>query len=220
MNFAYIQARGGSKRFPNKNIIEFAGKPMLVHAIDIVKRSCVFDYVCVATDDKNIAAIAQESDIAVWWREKVSDSQTDDDLAAEIVPYFSHYAIGCRIYPCIPLLRYSRFIEAETLIKYGFNAVRTVAEYEHPVERAMTIQDDGSLYYPGLDVYEMRTQQMRKKYYDPGAFLMFRIDQFKGTLAMDKTAPIVLDWCEFQDIDYPDDLEKLKMKYRGYYELV
>lgn len=57
---AIIPARGGSKRIPKKNIIEFFGKPMIAHTIEAILKSGVFDYVMVSTDDEEIARIAKE----------------------------------------------------------------------------------------------------------------------------------------------------------------
>lgn len=53
-----ILARGGSKRLPRKNILDFFGKPMLAWTIEAAISSGVFDRVLVSTDDKEIAEIA------------------------------------------------------------------------------------------------------------------------------------------------------------------
>ncbi|MCO6470663.1 MAG: acylneuraminate cytidylyltransferase family protein [Saprospiraceae bacterium] len=56
---AIIPARGGSKRIPHKNIIDVAGKPMIVWTIEAALQSGLIDEVVVSTDDKLIAEIAQ-----------------------------------------------------------------------------------------------------------------------------------------------------------------
>src|SRR5438132_6292712 len=61
MRLAVIPARGGSKRIPRKNIKPFAGKPMIVYAIDAARRAGVFDHVVVSTDDDEIATIARQA---------------------------------------------------------------------------------------------------------------------------------------------------------------
>jgi CMP-N-acetylneuraminic acid synthetase len=53
-----IPARGGSKRIPRKNIIEFYGKPMIAWTIEAAKNAEVFDTILVSTDDEEIAEIA------------------------------------------------------------------------------------------------------------------------------------------------------------------
>lgn len=55
---AIIPARGGSKRIPNKNIIEFGGKPMIAHTIEAAIQSKIFDKIIVSTESKEIAEIS------------------------------------------------------------------------------------------------------------------------------------------------------------------
>jgi len=56
---AIIPARGGSKRIPSKNIIDFCGKPMIAWTIQAAKESDLFDRIIVSTDDENIAAVSK-----------------------------------------------------------------------------------------------------------------------------------------------------------------
>ena len=53
-----IPARGGSRRLPRKNVMLFAGKPMLWHAIDTARESKCFSDIIVSTDDPDIAKVA------------------------------------------------------------------------------------------------------------------------------------------------------------------
>jgi N-acylneuraminate cytidylyltransferase len=55
---AIIPARGGSKRIPNKNIINFNGMPMIYYSIQAAIDSNQFDDILVSTDSKEIAEIA------------------------------------------------------------------------------------------------------------------------------------------------------------------
>ena len=54
-----IPARGGSKRFPKKNIVDFFGKPLIAYTIQAALDTGLFDKVIVSTDDKEIAAISK-----------------------------------------------------------------------------------------------------------------------------------------------------------------
>tara|TARA_B100001057_G_scaffold486400_1_gene567527 strand:- start:1910 stop:2605 length:696 start_codon:yes stop_codon:yes gene_type:complete len=54
-NLAIIPARGGSKRIPKKNIIDFHGKPMISWTIIAALESNKFDKVVVSTDCEEIA---------------------------------------------------------------------------------------------------------------------------------------------------------------------
>jgi CMP-N-acetylneuraminic acid synthetase len=57
---AIILGRGGSKRIPRKNIVDFAGKPMIAWSIQAAINSRRFDRVCVSTDSDEIAQIARD----------------------------------------------------------------------------------------------------------------------------------------------------------------
>jgi len=56
----FIAARGGSKGVPQKNIRLLAGKPLIAHTIETVKKSKLFDSIIVSTEDKKIANIAKK----------------------------------------------------------------------------------------------------------------------------------------------------------------
>lgn len=58
---AIIPARGGSKGIPNKNIALLAGKPLVVHAIEVALASKHIDRVIVSTDSPLIAEVAKEA---------------------------------------------------------------------------------------------------------------------------------------------------------------
>lgn len=57
-NIAIIPARGGSKRIPKKNIVEFHQKPLIAWTIEAALNSGLFDAVVVSTDDEEIAKIS------------------------------------------------------------------------------------------------------------------------------------------------------------------
>jgi len=56
---AIIPARGGSKRIPKKNIIDFFGQPMISLTIKAAIDSGCFDRVLVSTDCEEIAEVAR-----------------------------------------------------------------------------------------------------------------------------------------------------------------
>lgn len=58
---AIIPARGGSMGIPNKNIIETAGKPLIVWSIDAALRSRGIERTVVSTDSTEIAAISEKN---------------------------------------------------------------------------------------------------------------------------------------------------------------
>ncbi len=79
---AIIPARGGSKRIPHKNIIDFMGRPMLSWTIQAALDSGIFKRVIVSTDDKNIAQVAENNGIEVpFMRDEFADDHSPLSLA-------------------------------------------------------------------------------------------------------------------------------------------
>jgi CMP-N,N'-diacetyllegionaminic acid synthase len=54
-----IPARGGSKRLPNKNIINLNGNPLISYSIRAAQESNMFDEIIVSTDSKEIKEISE-----------------------------------------------------------------------------------------------------------------------------------------------------------------
>ena len=58
-----VCARGGSKEVPGKNIKVFNGLPLIAHTIIQAKRTGVFDYVVVSSDNDEILSVADQYDV-------------------------------------------------------------------------------------------------------------------------------------------------------------
>lgn len=79
---AIIPARGGSKRIPHKNIMNFMGKPLIAWTIEAAKESSLFDRIVVSTDDVEIAKVAVSVGIEVpFLRQEANDDLTPVSLA-------------------------------------------------------------------------------------------------------------------------------------------
>jgi N-acylneuraminate cytidylyltransferase len=79
---AIIPARGGSKRIPRKNIIDFDGKPMIAWTIQAALDSGCFDRVLVSTDSEEIAELAISSGATTpFLRQENADDAAPSSLA-------------------------------------------------------------------------------------------------------------------------------------------
>ena len=79
---AVIPARGGSKRIPKKNIMDFHGKPMIAWTIEAAVQSGLFDRTIVSTDDPAIAEVALAFGAEVpFLRKGFADDQSPVSLA-------------------------------------------------------------------------------------------------------------------------------------------
>jgi CMP-N-acetylneuraminic acid synthetase len=89
-SLALIPARGGSKRLPRKNILPFAGRPMLAWTVEAARDSAVFDRIVVSTDDSEIAAVASAEGAEVLMR----PASVSDD-ASTLVDVVHHTVATC-----------------------------------------------------------------------------------------------------------------------------
>jgi N-acylneuraminate cytidylyltransferase len=79
---AIIPARGGSKRIPHKNILDFDGKPMIAWTIKAALESDCFDQVLVSTDSEEIAEISIAAGAsAPFLRQENADDAAPSSLA-------------------------------------------------------------------------------------------------------------------------------------------
>ena len=218
-----ITARGGSKRIPRKNIKHFLGHPIIKYSIDAAVNSGCFDVIMVSTDDREIAAIAEQFGAVVpFYRSEA----TSDDLASTpdvIEEVLAEYEKGgnrfrycCCIYPTAPFVTPDR-------LKYGLHILRSaeadavmpVVRFSYPIQRALKIDDERlSMIWP--ENLLARSQDLAPAYHDAGQFYWFKVDSFmkQKRLFMDYTIPIETPESEVQDIDNEDDWKMAEMKYR------
>ena len=72
-----IPARGGSKRIPMKNIIDFMGKPMISGTIEAALKSNIFDKIILSTDSEEIAKVGRDYGLEVPFLRK----EKNDDIS-------------------------------------------------------------------------------------------------------------------------------------------
>ena len=84
---AIIPARGGSKRIPKKNIINFQGKPLISWTIEAAIKSNIFSRVIVSTDDIEISDIAKQYGASVPFLRKNNndDHSTVSDVVLDVL---------------------------------------------------------------------------------------------------------------------------------------
>ena len=96
---AFIPARGGSKGIPNKNIKDFAGKPLMVHSIEYALKSKLVNEVMVSTDDSKISKISKDAGASVMKRPpKLCTDTATTESAIE------HYLHSSKVKPDIIIL--------------------------------------------------------------------------------------------------------------------
>jgi pseudaminic acid cytidylyltransferase len=220
MNVAIIPARGGSKRIPRKNIKQFAGKPMIAHAITAALESGLFGNVVVSTDDEEIAGIA------VQWGADVPFMRPADlaDDYTPTVPVIAHAVRACQelgwsldhaccIYPGVPFIRVGDLKQAFALLDSSKAAYSyPVAEFPSAIQRALRHLPDGRV-QPFHPQYEWtRTQDLEPAFYDAGQFYWGKVEAWLGGFGLQSHGSgLVIPQWRVVDIDTPEDWRRAEI---------
>jgi pseudaminic acid cytidylyltransferase len=225
MNIAIIPARGGSKRIPDKNIKNFAGKPIIAYSIEAAKECGIFDQIIVSTDSEKIAKVARQFGAAVPFMRPANLSDDFTPTAPVIqhaVEYFRENAESpiyiCCIYATAPFV-------TPKYIKKGFklisekrvSAVFSVTTFPFPIFRAHQIDEQGCLkmFWPEHEL--TRSNDLPEAYHDAGQFYWLNCDTFiKDLKIYGKDAlPVIIPRFLVQDIDTLEDWETAEHMYRS-----
>ncbi len=218
-NLCIIPARGGSKRIPQKNIKDFLGKPIIAYSIEVALQSNLFDRVMVSTDDEEISSIAKQYGAEVPFlrsSQNAGDYATTVDVVKEVLDSYKKRAKEfeniCVLYPTAPFVTTKRLNEG--FDKLGSNqACIPVVAFDYPVWRALKLKDE-KLSYQWSEYEKSRSQDLEPLYHDAGQWYWIKSKAIKESLVPDKTASILLDNLEVQDIDVVADWKMAELKYR------
>lgn len=219
---AMITARGGSKRIPRKNIIDFCGKPIITYSIEAALASGVFDEVMVSTDDKEIAEVAKAAGASVpFFRsdETSGDYASTDDVIYEVLMEYEkrgqHFDSFVCIYPTAPFITKDKLKEAVALLETA-ESVMPVVAFSYPPQRGIIINEAGEVRRKYPEYLTTRSQDLEKLYHDCGQFYACRTDAFlrDKTTDVDNLVPMIMDEMEVQDIDTFEDLAIAEVKYQ------
>lgn len=132
---AIIPARGGSKRLPDKNILDLAGKPMISWTIEASLKSEYIDTTLVTSDSNTILDIAQNYDIQRVKRPSAlsrDDSSSMDTIIHAFEQVGDEYDYIVLLQPTSPLRTSKQIDEAIILLnEKNAEAVISVGEMEH-----------------------------------------------------------------------------------------
>lgn len=221
---AVIPARGGSKRIPRKNIRQFAGMPMIAHAIEAALTSDCFDSVLVSTEDQEIASIARAYGAEVPFMRPVD--LADDHTAT--VPVVQHairelaaagrrYDHVCCIYATAPFVSGDLLREGlRRLVASGESFAFTVAEFPSRIQRALRIAGDGRIEPISPENALVRTQDLEPAFYDAGQFYWGTADAWSQGLTIHgpHAVPVVMPAHRVVDIDTPEDWQRAEVLHR------
>jgi N-acylneuraminate cytidylyltransferase len=215
---AVIPARGGSRRIPRKNVVDFHGKPMLTWTVEAAAGSGAFERIVVSTEDAGIAAIARDAGAEVpflrraHFDDHAHASTVTVDVLAQLREHFGEdYRQVVQLMPNCPLRTAGDIAAAVAAFEAGG------AEFQISCARfgmmsawwALKRDPEGGGHPMFPEALALRSQDLPPLYYPSGAIwiakaaALVRHGDFYGPGY--RLEP--LSWISAVDIDDPDDLD-------------
>lgn len=209
-----IPARGGSKRFPRKNLALLAGKPLLAYAIESAVESGIFDNVCVSSEDNEILEVARKYGATALEREKelATDQAQVRHVCAQLLESFIrndlYYESFAVLLVTNPLRTSQDIINAYDIFKRDEgNYVMSLVPFSHPPQRALH-ESNGYLEPYFGSQYMKQTQLLEPLFRHDGSVIFGKTDVFlkEREFYGSKVAPYYISSNRSVDIDSPNDL--------------
>ena len=215
-----IPARGGSKRFPGKNLFPLCGKPLLAHSIVYSRRVLPDVDVYVSTDSEEIAAVAREYGAYVIVRpaELSGDLCPSDPVlqhaAIELLSAGKEFDYMIHIQATNPLRPDGMMEEALQIIgSEKYDSLFTVS----PLLRKLGHLLEG-LFIPWNFVFGQRSQDMDTLYFENGLLYISHRDLIlNGRIRGDSLYSLIVDHpFGSLDIDTREDFEQVEYYFEKY----
>lgn len=221
---AIIPARGGSQRIKGKNIIDFHGKPMILHTLEAAKECGIFTKIVVSTDCHETKEICEASGFGVpFLRKEYSDNMSSVNEATisaliQAESYFNeNYDVVIQLMPNSPLRtsedilnQYARFQQQ----KASFSISCTMCGWQNPWW-SFQLQESNRAEWNFPDALKSRSQDLPDLFVPNGAVWIASVASLKlsKSFYQKETLFFEMDFINSMDIDTVDDLELAKKLY-------
>jgi pseudaminic acid cytidylyltransferase len=183
---AIIPARGGSKRLPRKNLLDFLGCPIIAYTIEAANASECFQRVVVSTEDEEIAAISEQFGANVHHR--AAALATDQATVVEVCLDFldseakagrNWDVMGC-LYATAPLRNAGDIRATVALLEpKRCTFAMAITKYNMSPHEAMKVGADNVLTPMWPDVSELRSSDLPPLRVDNGSTYAVDISSFR-----------------------------------------
>lgn len=221
--FGIMLIKEESKRLPRKNFMNFHGKPMFKHIHDAAKKTSLFNDIIISTESDKIINICKKNKIKIYFKrpDKLSKSSTSlNDVIKhairncnEITKNSSEF---CLLWATAPLVRPSDLINSYKIFKKK-KSIQCVVGVKKNYEYYSTLTENKydnflSPIYKSK-ITNLRKQKLKIKYVINSSFAWIKKDNFlkSNNWLLPNALPYVMDSARSVDLDYPKDLEVLKI---------
>jgi CMP-N,N'-diacetyllegionaminic acid synthase len=221
-----VIARGGSKGIPNKNIINFCGKPLLAWTVLQAKACKLISDVWVSSDSLDILEVGRKYGAKVIVRpDHISgDASTSEEAWKHAVEYINQHvnagSIDYVLTPQVtsPLREVSDFTRAIQQIEdNNADSLLSVAEIEDFF--IWKTGRDGSAHSVNYDYRDRKPrQQIERRYLENGSFYIFRPELLNGVgnRLGGRISMYAMDRYKMFQIDNYEDIELCEVMMKGY----
>lgn len=215
---AIIPARGGSKRFPGKNLALLGGKSLLDHSIDYALENERFlGEILVTSDDEKILSAAEKRGVNTLERpaEYATDNATTASAlrhAVNLLPELPKHVVLLQV--TNPLRPKGLMHEAlECYEQSRRSSLMTVSRLD---KKLGTISDQR--FHPSNYSFGQRSQELEPQYYENGLLYISSLSLIQKEQVMDQHSFPLEVKHRFGDIDIdePADLELAELYYKLY----
>lgn len=226
---ALITARGGSKRLPNKNILELGGKPLIIWSIEVAKDIPEICKILVSTDDLEIAKVCAGADVNIPWlrpAELATDTASSVDVAIHALDW---YEIENGKVDGLLLLQPTSPFRSKRMVKKGIelfqqNGMKPVVGVSNTQEHPMwTLKLKDGFLAPYMEPHGLgkRSQDLPLAYVVNGSFYLITPTELrmKRSFYGENTLPLIIEThIEALDIDTEWDFEIAKFFADKYFD--
>ncbi len=211
MNYQIIiPARGGSKRFPKKNIHLLNGVPLVAHSILFALKTFDKTKIWVNTDDNEIALVAEKYGVNITWRPLKLGSDTAS--TADVMFFQSTFFMNNNI-PCDAMI----LLQATNPIRPSNLIQKAIFEFENCNRNSLASfsclnrkfgKIKSSFFFPTNYLPGQRMQDIETDYFENGLIYITNIAsiQQKEIITSD-VFPLLINGEEsLVDIDEPKDM--------------
>ena len=217
---AIIPAKGGSKRLPRKNIVNFRGKPIIDWTIKAAIDSGIFERIVVSTEDDEIAEIASKRNIDLDNRSErlSSDKSTVDQVCLDFLineeKKSRYYDVICCLYATAPLRNAEDIINTVDLVtSQKSEQAMAVTNFSYPAFQAMFINGLSELNPLFPELIKKRSSELEEIVVDNGSTYVSTVKAFRreGSFISNKMLGYKMPKNRSVDIDYEEDLKLAEM---------
>ncbi len=214
---AIIPARGGSRRLPRKNVVDFLGRPIIAWTIEAARVSGCFARIVVSTEDDEIAGVAARfgAEIARRPLALAADAATVVDVCLDLLAGEDQAGRGwprmvC-LYATAPLRGAADIRRTAALLEPGrCDFAIAVTDFDLPPHQALKPRGNGGLEPMWPELIGRRSSEMPALCVDNGSTYAVTVAAFRARRsfygpglrghAMPRSRSVDIDTVE--DLDY------------------